>query len=226
MRHEISSITPELPSGFTLVEVAIVLFVLALLAGSILVPLSAQMEQRHYDETTRTMNDVRDALLGYVVTHRYLPCPDSDGSNDGFEDVVGSACASAQGNLPWATLGIGATDAWGRPFLYRVTPGFAQRPSVVSLTSTGSIRVCSTAACTAGTILTSDAAVLFLSRGTNQGTCSAACPDEAANYDGNSDFVSHEMGRVGAASGEYDDVVMWIAPSMIFTRMIAANLLP
>ncbi len=85
-------------TGFTLVEVAIVLVVLAILTGSILVPLSAQMEQRYYDDTTRTMNDVRDALLGFAVVNKRLPCPDTDTPSDGIENTTGTACTSVQGN--------------------------------------------------------------------------------------------------------------------------------
>src|SRR5258706_6216210 len=103
------AMTTKAQAGFSLIEVAIVLFVLALLAGSILVPLSAQMEQRYYDETTRTMNDVRDALLGFAVVNKRLPCPDTNG--DGAENVSGLVCTSAEGTLPWATLRIGAIDA-------------------------------------------------------------------------------------------------------------------
>lgn len=219
-----TTITPQqgsrLSSGFTLIEVAIVLFVLALLGGAILVPLSAQVEQRYYDETTRTMNDVRDALLGFAVVNRRLPCPDTDG--DGIENPAGGPpCTSAQGSLPWATLGIGNTDAWGRPFLYRVTLAFTST-TPFTLSSTPDIRICQSAGCTT----TPNVVAVVVSKGKNQGLCTASCPDEVENNNNDTTFVSRIRSQPGATNGEFDDVLVWIPATTLFTRMIAANLLP
>lgn len=221
MKSTLSFMATKTQAGFSLMEVAIVLFVLALLAGSVLVPLSAQMEQRNYDETTRTMNDVRDALLGFAVVNKRLPCPDTDG--DGAENVSGVACSSAQGSLPWATLGIGATDAWGQPFLYRVTLAFANpNPAApITLATAPDIRICQSAGCTS----TQNVVAVVVSKGKNQGTCTAACPDEVENSNNDVTFVSRIRSQPGAGN-EFDDVLVWIPATTLFTRMIAANLLP
>ena len=211
--------TTRTQAGFSLLEIAIVLFVLALLAGTILVPLSAQMEQRYYDDTTRTMNDVRDALLGFAVVNKRLPCPDTDA--DGLENVTGSACTSAQGNLPWATLGIGTTDAWNQPFLYRVTLAFANPSATITLASNPDIRICQSAGCaTAPNVV-----AVIVSKGKNQGTCTGACPDEVENSNNDTTFVSRIRSQPGSGN-EFDDVLVWIPATTLFTRMIAANLLP
>ncbi len=42
-------------SGFSLVELAIAIFVIALLLGSILIPLSTQVEQRKTSETQKAL---------------------------------------------------------------------------------------------------------------------------------------------------------------------------
>src|SRR5882672_1257555 len=201
-------------AGFTLVEVAIVLVVLAILTGSLLVPLSAQMEQRYYDDTTRTMNDVRDALLGFTVVNKRLPCPDTDG--DGGENVSGLVCSSAQGNLPWATLGIGTADAWGQPFLYRVTLAFANpNPAVpITLASIPDIRICQTAGCAS----TPNVVAVIVSKGKNQGTCTAACADEVENSNNNVTFVSRIRSQPGGGN-EFDDALVWIPSATLFTRM-------
>jgi type II secretory pathway pseudopilin PulG len=215
--HELFRNRPQ--GGFSLVEAAIVLFILALLAGSILVSLLAQVEQRYYDDTTRTMNDVRDALLGFAVVNKRLPCPDTDA--DGVENITGTACTAAQGTLPWATLGIGQTDAWGRAFLYRITLTFANPSAVITLASTPDIRICAAAGC--GT--TPNVVAVVVSRGKNQGTCSGACPDEDENSDGDATFVSRIRSQPGGGN-EFDDVLVWIPASTLFSRMIAANLMP
>src|SRR5256885_1341589 len=96
---------PQAVSGFTLVEIAIVIFILTLLLGTFLVPLSAQVNQRAQSDVRKQMADIHDALLGFVAARGYLPCPDTD--NDGIEDAPGGNCAASEGNLPWVTLGIG-----------------------------------------------------------------------------------------------------------------------
>jgi prepilin-type N-terminal cleavage/methylation domain-containing protein len=216
----------RLARGFTLIEVAIVLFVLALLGGAILVPLGAQVEQRAYDETTRTMNDARDALLGFVVVNRRLPCPtDSALPNaDGLERITAGVCNSPEGFLPWSTLGVGAIDAWGQRFRYRVTLAFAnQSPpaATITLLTPGDIRICGTGAtnCSTGNV------AVILSLGKNQGTCTGLCPDEDENRNSNTTFVSRIRQQPGSGN-EFDDVLVWIPATTLFSRMIAANLLP
>jgi type II secretory pathway pseudopilin PulG len=215
----------RLLGGFTLIEVAIVLFVLALLGGAILVPLGVQVEQRQYDETTRTMNDVRDALLGFAVINKRLPCPtDSPLPNaDGQERITGSACTSAQGYLPWTTLGVGAIDAWGQRFLYRVTPAFSNSSTPITLTSTADLKVCQ--AVGVGCPSVANIVAVVVSKGKNQGTCAGGCPDEVANFNNGPAFVSRIRQQPGSGN-EFDDVLVWIPATTLFSRMIAANLLP
>lgn len=219
MNPSVSFTATKKQAGFSLVEIAIVLFVLAILAGTILVPLAAQIEQRYYDDTARAMGDMRDALLGFAVVNRRLPCPDTDG--DGAENVSAGACTSAQGNFPWATLGIGTTDAWGQPYLYRVTLVFANPSATVTLASAPDIRICQSAGCaTAPNVV-----AVVVSRGKNQGVCTGACPDEAENSNNDVTFVNRIRSQPGSGN-EFDDVLVWIPAATLFTRLIAANLLP
>ena len=53
--------------GFSLIELAIAVFIMALLLGSILVPLQSQIRSRKLDETQRILDQAREALLGYVA---------------------------------------------------------------------------------------------------------------------------------------------------------------
>ena len=78
--------------GFTLVEMAIVLVVVGLLVSAFLTPLRMQIELRNNSETQASLLEIRDALIGYALSHNaldgrpFLPCPDTDG--DGVEYVV------------------------------------------------------------------------------------------------------------------------------------------
>jgi prepilin-type N-terminal cleavage/methylation domain-containing protein len=109
--------------GFTLIEQAIALAVIALLLGSVLVPLQTQIESRKIDETRRIIDLAQEMLLGYAAANGYLPCPADAASNGneaaGTNHVTGS-CPVSNGYLPAALLGFTpsdpqgyAVDAWG-----------------------------------------------------------------------------------------------------------------
>lgn len=55
--------------GFSLIELAIVLVIVTILIGGLAVPLSAQIEARRIAETRKLMEEARDALMGYAMTH-------------------------------------------------------------------------------------------------------------------------------------------------------------
>ena len=141
-------------SGFTLVELAMVLFIVSLLIGGLLMPLSAQNEIRGRQETDRALSNIREALIGFAVINGRLPCPAdrtiaSGVANAGAEAVTapggpcactaaasgiagaGAACNDAAadgvtGVLPWATLGVPEADAWGNRYTYRIATRFGR----------------------------------------------------------------------------------------------------
>jgi len=141
----------KMQKGFTLVELAMVLFIVGLLLGGLLVPLSNRMEGEERKQTSAALQEVRNSLIGYAMVNGHLPCPDCSSAsggcsvinaadaaflNDGMEDLTdGSSrvtrasplaqCATTEGNLPWVTLGVPQFDAWGNRFVYRVTGTFA-----------------------------------------------------------------------------------------------------
>ena len=55
--------------GFTLIELAIVLVIVTILIGGLAVPLSAQIEARRIAETRKTMEEAREAIIGYAMKH-------------------------------------------------------------------------------------------------------------------------------------------------------------
>lgn len=129
--------------GFSLIELAIVLFVVSLLLGGILGPLSVQIESENRSSTSDILDDIEDSLMGFAVINGRLPCPDCpDGNvgtctsvaaanrNDGIGDwsgTVGSrVCRTSVGNVPWVDLSTTEFDAWSRHFTYRVTLEFSR----------------------------------------------------------------------------------------------------
>lgn len=102
-------------SGFTLVEMAIVILVIGLLLRETLRPLSIVYEQKRFEQTDRVLEDIKEALLGYAILHQRLPCPASS-PDTGIENLT---LCNKEGYLPWADLGLGRYDGWGNPFRYR-----------------------------------------------------------------------------------------------------------
>lgn len=155
-------------------------------------------------------------------------------------------CAADEGNLPFQTLGVSARDSWGNVYRYRVTQGFSRIAEVhdalngggnvlstssFALTTPGTLEVCANAACAAADRLASAAVAVVVSRGKNLGNCSTApsppaCADEIENADGDQRFVRRTGTPSESAAGEFDDVVNWLSPNVLFARMVAAERLP
>jgi len=169
--------------GFTLVEIAIAVFIITLLLGSILVPLTTQVEQRQVSEAQKMVDDIKEALIGHAVAKGYLPCPDrtsggagtaNDTANDGVEDynTATGVCFSttATGNVPWVTLGLGISDPWGDRFRYRVHSSYAQRSpaAVFNLTTASNLTVTATSGGALLTAASPDGAIaVIISHGKN-----------------------------------------------------------
>jgi len=200
-------------SGFTLVEMAVVLLIVGLLLGGLLPTISSQIEQQRSNETRKQLDEIKEALIGYAITYGRLPCPASDTSN-GVESptpVTGFCDHSYDGYVPAATLGLVsvvdsqghtgfAVDSWGNRIHYAVTSSNVNAFTTTSgIKSTGlssltpNLLVCSTAtaagfsgsSCGTNNALTSSPGVpvVIFSTGKN-GAQGGGGADEQANLDG------------------------------------------
>lgn len=151
---------------------------------------------------------------------------------------------SVGGVLPWATLGLLETDAWGNRYTYAVStffgrgidstqlfgcpsgPATAPASAAFALCTPGSISILGaaggTALNTAGTVpavvvshgMTGRGAYTAL--GLQVGTTGAGA-DETENFNGDATFVSNAV---------IDDRLIWIPATQLMNRMIAAGKLP
>lgn len=225
-----------------------VLMIVGLLLGGMMIPLSAVMENRGISETKKTLEDAREALVGFAVINGRLPCPASSASNGTEKFVSGGSAATGgcanfnNGYLPAATLGITPTDtsgfavdAWGNRIRYAVTSwssnAFTKTNGMKSVgisTLAPDLLVCSTASANStscsvsNSTLASGVPIIIFSTGAKSG----AGTDENENADNDKVFVSHSTTSSSAANGAFDDLVIWLSPNVLINRLIQAGQLP
>lgn len=226
--------------GFTLVEMAVTLTIIAILMAGLLPLISGQIEQARRKETKQQIDEIMAALVGYATaqTPPKLPCPAKASLATGATGAGISDCTlnPRTGVIPWVTLGTSETDAWGRRFTYTIASSVnGDFGTSFTLSNSGTLNVLgiSTGACGNITAHVSCAAsgvpAVVVSHGPNgagaylptggQLTASADA-DEADNSNGGATFVSHDN------TPTFDDMVQWLSPNTLFNRMVAAGKLP
>ncbi|MDD5249610.1 MAG: prepilin-type N-terminal cleavage/methylation domain-containing protein [Rhodocyclaceae bacterium] len=252
--------------GFSLLELAVAMTILALLLGGTLLPLAAQNDVRARQRTDQALAEIRDALIGFAIVNGRLPCPavatTATGTTDaGSEAYKGHECTCASatsdvasaggvpcatdgsvtGVLPWATLSLPETDAWGHRYTYRLNTNFGRDPGQATfgggctpnpppllagfaLCSPATIAI--VAAAGGATVVSNGVPAIVVSHGKNglgaftpQGSRIAmpANADETENADGDLTFASNAA---------IDDQLMWLPVHVLMNRMLAAGLLP
>lgn len=236
--------------GFSLVEMTVVLIILGFVLGALLLPLQAQRSQALQLQTGNTLEQAKRALIGFAVSQGRLPCPataagNTDAGSRGLENPMPATgiCNVTAGYLPAATLGIQPTDNFGfaldelnNRIRYAVTQannGGLATPDFTTANDMNNVgvsalapnlKICSDASvanCSANNYLTKDAVAVILSTGANFGISAGA--DEAANIAATNTFYSRAPTAAGSSNGEFDDMVTWISPYLLYNAMIEAG---
>ncbi len=157
------------------------------------------------------------------------------------------------GFVPAATLALTPTDSqgylidsWGSRIRYAVTNSGSSefttqgqiRTKLTDLdpnTPSPDLRICTTssslispggssATCSgASTTLTTSAVAVIFSTGKN-GATGGTGADESKNLDNDRVFISHEPAPSGATNGEFDDILIWLSPSILYNRILSGGL--
>lgn len=80
-------------SGFSLIEIAVVMIIIAILFTVVGLPISAQIELRRIDETKKQIESIKETILGFAIINGRLPCP---ALNSGV-CTVGRECFCSEG---------------------------------------------------------------------------------------------------------------------------------
>lgn len=180
-------------------------------------------------------------------------CAAATGTCAGSETLTvqahGNCSNFYNGVLPAATLGIApvddtgfAVDTWSNRLRYAVAQNNTACPTTPPantrvFTSQANLKafgvgcrpndldVCTRAACSARVVSTQTAVFIVYSTGKN-GATGPFGTDETENTDGDATFVSRSPSGLDSSMGSFDDLVAWAPVGVVYSKLIAAGVLP
>jgi prepilin-type N-terminal cleavage/methylation domain-containing protein len=195
-------------SGFTLVEIAVVLFILALLTAGGLGLVAGLRTAANQKSTIQNADIIKTALQGFVSRNGRLPCPALEADTPsaatfGIEAPTAGTCTGAtalgttgmKGVVPWKTLGLSfdaALDGWGNQFTYAVTLSATNLNSQTLAGMRGVLTVHTDAPATLGLPAT----------GNQINGCTTTAGDNSCNAFAAVVLVSHGANLLGARTRE------------------------
>lgn len=210
--------------GFTLIELTISLLIISLVLGGGALALSGKNHYQREREMKTQLLTIKEALYGYAITYGRLPCPALESENSGQEN-----CVSNFGIIPYATLGISGVDLWGKSIRYYVHPAFSATPHEDALSSftlaTGTNKDDAVRKTLPdiyesknGKKIVVGAVAVLWSTGANGENVENA--DEAENAAQTLQFIHRPSDK------HFDDIVDWISPFVLKSKMLNAQRLP
>jgi prepilin-type N-terminal cleavage/methylation domain-containing protein len=199
--------------GFTLIEIAIVMVIIGLLAGGGISLMKIFTERKARNDTLEYLKTVRMALISYADNYGHLPWADTD--NDGQSNN-----GSAVGMLPYYTLQINPSDAYRRPLRYELSSnlgtsrassctalkaGLASRPFVVDADGAAAAFAVAAVLISAGPMDADGNANVFdgLNAGSHTGN----------NTTGNPNYLRHPP------VSNFDDLAIYISGNELFGHL-------
>ncbi|MDP3517464.1 MAG: prepilin-type N-terminal cleavage/methylation domain-containing protein [Pseudohongiella sp.] len=241
-------------NGFTLIETAVVMLILGLVLGGLITAIGQSTENNRRADAQALINRVEEALYGFAQSNGRLPCPATNTSGGLEAPAGGGICTVAHGFVPAATMGLQGRvnadglllDPWSNPLRYSVSTllsggnrAFTSVLGMQDLFATPAnlvagptlLRVCNAVACTPlpARELANTVPAVIISMGANWNAFAGA--DEVSNA-GNTTIGTYRITNTNTfVSREYndtnfDDIISWISPHILFSRLVTAGQLP
>lgn len=245
-------------SGFTLIEIAIVLLIVTIILGYTVAMFPIQQELKQYRQANQEMDKIIEALYAYAQVNGRLPCADSIAAPDGIADPDdGNDCTANvgwYGLLPAKTLGLDGDydanqsllDPWGSPYRYQVSSddddvdglgdfvgtdemndvGIGNlAPDLEICTVNPSVNPNDTDCGLANVTVVENIPAVVHSLGRDGGAIASNIQVENTDntLDGATDTVFVKTTRNDTAGTEFDDIVKWISPNILYSKMIEAR---
>lgn len=243
MRHTTPSRFAQ--SGFTLVELSIVIIIVSLLMASGLAVGTSMVQQANYIDTQKKLAQIRQSIHDFYVVNGRLPCvarldllPTDPNFGREINCAAGQPGTSESGTIPnvrtgmvpMRTLGLtdrAGADSYGNRIYYAVTANLAINGSFGG--SPGGIIVSDGSSLTTPNTIVSNAAYMLVSPGADRkGAFSYATagfqPCTAGNLDTLNCVIDDEVFRDAPynsgdiANRFFDDIVDW-APKFHFMAL-------
>tara|TARA_R110002167_G_scaffold30424_6_gene100597 strand:+ start:30487 stop:31260 length:774 start_codon:yes stop_codon:yes gene_type:complete len=251
--HYQKRVFPVRDKGFSLIEMAVVMVIVGLMLSGLFVALGDSASTRNRISTTADLEGIKEALYGFAQSTGRLPCPAIVASAGVEAPNGGGVCTRAHGFVPAVTLGLqGAVDAngllldsWGNPYRYSVsvlqsggnrsfttTAGLKSQFAVGALTATTELICISGAVACGAPIYANTVPALVYSMGKDWAIYTSTLQLENAstpqvsgfNMATDNNFVNGTYNEEG--TNAFDDILVWLSPNVLYSRLITAGKLP
>ena len=199
--------------GFTLIEMAIVMVIIGILAGGGVSMIGILTKRKARIETIDYLKQAQAALISFADINGRLPWADTNG--DGTENS-----GAASGNLPYQSLRLSPTDPYKRTLRYEINAnlgsnlstsctalksGLTGGPAVVDADGAGGAFPIAAILVSAGTQDADSDGNVFddITAGTHQGD----------NRDGNPNYIRHPSVDI------FDDLVIYLGENELYGKI-------
>jgi len=199
--------------GFSLIEIAIVMVIIGVLAGGGVSLMGMLTKRKARTETIDYLEQAQAALISFADINGRLPWADTSG--DGVENS-----GTTSGNLPYQTLRLSPTDPYKRTLRYELNAnlgtnltascsvlrsGLSGGPNVVDADGTAASFPIAAILVSAGTMDADSDGNVFddISTGTHQGD----------NRDGNPNYIRHP------SVDNFDDLVVYLGENELYGKI-------
>ena len=208
--------------AFTLVEMAVVLVIIGLVISGLLVSLSAQVERKNFNETEATLDNIKEALLGYAMANGRFPCPAATPATGitaveafaaGGSATNGNCAGFFNGYVPSVTLGLSPTntngyvlDGWNNPIRYAIANLSDDANATRIFTKSSGMKTANSTTCSPNCGMTWIASQTLLSVcSTGTGIVSGACSGVTTRLTQGAVIVVYSTGKNTTTGGTGTD---------------------